>query len=235
MQRRSFLAAMGIGAAEVICMKKLWAFQGTSPTEHPTITDAVRFKKLHGRMNRELLGRKTFKMFVESQFPSVVAPFNDNRTIMDTVTSWVSSGVVAVAHHRYLVVSGFMSHSADSRGMLWIDATKPRGGAPPLAVLTFLTQQGHNSLWVVPNQPISMLSRHQLPHHFPMTMNRWLRSRKAKREDHGRIQHAIFYEPEVNTASVQASPLLESFGIKRYRTAPGVLSHRLSSGAHAIA
>jgi hypothetical protein len=227
MERRSFLAGMGLVSAEVLCLQRLWAFQAptSAQTAFVKVTDAVSFKKFDGRLSLELLRHRKFRYYIQTQFGNAIARFHWNRTMWHAIWGFMSPGEVKVEHNRFLVVAGYMKDAAVNRGMMWIDATKPKVGAPvPLAILVFLAYED-NTLWIVPNRPISNLTYSELPHHFRMTMTRWLRSRRPVADDRGYVRRVFFYESSVPSTSAalgvgnqQTAPILANFGIKPYRT-----------------
>lgn len=235
MDRRSFLSALGLAAAEVVCYK-VWASESVSPTSArvPQTPTAIRFKKLDNHYSFDLLRQPKFQAFFETQFPGVTAPFDRNVALYETVKSWMTAGKVSVSHNRFLAVSGFNRGSATYRGMMWIDATKPKSDELPLVVLSFLTsdpkgRKQSKILWVVPNQPISSLTAYQVPHNFQLTMSRWLRSRRPMKQDGGLVRQVVFYEP----SAVSVVPDNQIFGIKSYRTTSDVLSQTLAWGRRA--
>lgn len=224
MDRRRFLTILGIGAAEVICVRQTVALDelNLSRAANETIADPVKFRKYAGRRAFYLLTHRPFRQYIEANFPGVKAPFHGNQPLWHALWSWMQFwGDVELEHHRFLIAAGHMYHVAENRAMIWVDTTRVASGKP-LTIASFLTLDDSKTLWVVGSRPIGD-SKSIIPHHFTMTMSRWLRSRSPK-QDGGRIRKVVFYDPE----GAGTQPNLAYYGIKPYRTMPSVKANPMA-------
>jgi len=79
MNRRSFLAAIGIGAVEVCILTR--PFSAVSPVSAAIDHDAANpiwLKRFHGKSTSTLIRSRKFRNFIESQFAGIGAPFHGN-------------------------------------------------------------------------------------------------------------------------------------------------------------
>jgi hypothetical protein len=230
MNRRNFLMALGLVAAEVVCVRQTKAL-GNLNAFAPATTRSRRYvnlKKLDGHLTRDVLTRKRFISYIDQYYAGVTAPFFDNRPILDAARLWMGSGEAKVVNNRYFVAHGTTHRVAQNRGMLWIDTHPAEGLEKPLGILAFLTigQGTSRTLWIVPNQPISTLSKHDLPRSLPAEIAEWLGSVRVKR-DGGAIDKVVVYQPD--SSGVTSSLNLRHLGVKARRTRRNVVATSLSS------
>jgi len=230
MNRRNFLMALGVVAAEVVCIRQTKAFSNLDGFALATTRSRryVNLKKLDGHLTRDVLTRKRFISYIDQHYAGVTAPFFDNRPILDAARLWMDSGEAKVVNNRYFVAHGTTHRVAQNRGMLWIDTHPAIGKETPLGIMAFLTvgKGTSRTLWIVPNQPISTLSKSDLPHSLPAEIAQWLGSVRVKR-DGGAIDKVVVYQPGSNSA---AGPLnLKHLGVKPHRTRRAVTATSISS------
>jgi hypothetical protein len=216
MNRRSFLAAIGIGAVEVCILTR--PFSAVSPVSAAIDHDAANpiwLKRFHGKSTSTLIRSRKFRNFIESQFAGIGAPFHGNFPMWAPVWSYMncpSRTPVTIHHHRYVVASGCMEHFAPCRGMVWIDAKG--GNTSPLVVLSFMNILGSaRELWITSNKSLAGLPPSELPHHLTMTIGRWLRERRPIRSDGGYLTRLVIYDQ----CPQEVIPLPSAWGVKPYR------------------
>ena len=234
MNRRSFLAAIGIGAVEVCVLTR--SFSAVSPIsaaiDHD-VNNPIWLKRFHGKSTANLIRSRRFRNFIESQFPGVGAPFHGNFPMWTPVWSYMnnpSPTPVTTHHHRYVVASGRMAHFTPCRGMVWIDA---KGGhTSPLVVLSFMNVVGPaRELWITSNQSLAGLAPSEIPRHLTMTIRRWLRERLPIRSDGGYLTRLVIYDQ----CPQEVIPLPSAWGVKPYRCETNMVArsqhHSLSDEA----
>lgn len=213
MNRRNFLAALGIGAAEICILTRTFSVASASALNAPSTNGAVWLKRFHGKSTAALIRSRKFRNLVEYQFNGVRAPFHGNMSLWAPVWSYLSRPSeipVTTYHHRYIVARGSMGHCGSCRAMAWID-TKP-GNAHPLIVFAFLRGPLHE-LWITSNQSLAGLPPSELPHHMTMSIRRWLRERRPLYEDGGYLKRLIIYD----RTDADVPPYAPAWGVKPYR------------------
>jgi hypothetical protein len=231
MNRRNFLLGLGLVAAEVVCIrqtKAVDALQFLAPRPARS-RGYVNLKKLDGRLTRDVLTRKRVISYIDQYYSGVTAPFFNNRPLLDAARLWMNCGQAKVVQHRYFIARGTTHGVAQNRGMLWIDTRPSEGGTTPLSVFAFLTVERGTArtLWIIPNQRISTLSKQDLPHVLPQEIAEWLGSVRVKR-DGGKISKVVIYQPGA-AAATQVN--LKHLGVRAHRTRRDVSTASLSSVA----
>lgn len=225
MNRRTFVSFLGIAAVSVYFeTRPNLAF--ATDSKIPYWMRPEHFKRFANGGPAKLLDAEHFDSFIASRFPSVVCPFARNMGLYQSIRSWASAGSVKLEHHRYLFVEGFMQRVWDNRLLLWMDTSSRIGGSNPLTLACFLTfnttipgltTDHSRSLWIFSNQSIGSWSGGEAPHHFRMTLDRWLRSRKPRTQDQAFVGHLIISEP--GQPAVGEAPA--NFGVRPYRLTTG--------------
>jgi hypothetical protein len=235
MDRRNFLTFLGIAAAQVYFEIRPYNVLAAS-TDPPHWMRPEHFKRFAPGEPAKLIDAKNFDSFIGSRFPSVVCPFARGLSLYESIRSWSSAGSVSIEHHRYLFVQGYMQRVWNNRALLWMDTSSRFGGSKPLTLACFLTfntatsgiaGDASRSLWIFSNQSVSSWDRGAAPNHFRLTLDRWLRSRKPRRQDRGFVGHVIISEP----AGPAIGETPGDFGIRPYRlSANSEVLHWTSQG-----
>jgi hypothetical protein len=233
MNRRKFLAAIGIGAVEVCVLTRSFSAvpKISAATDHDA-TNPIWLKRFHGKSTSDLIRSRRFRNLIESQFAGIGAPFHGNFPMWAPVWSYMncpSPTPVTTLHHRYVVASGCMAHFAPCRGMVWIDAKG--GNTSPLVVLSFMNVVGSTrELWITSNQSLAGLPPSELPHHLTMTIGRWLRERRPIHSDGGYLTKLVIYDQ--SPQEVVPEPFV--WGVKPYRCNANMvaISHSREAVAH---
>ena len=227
MNRRHFVTMLGLTAAQFTINVRPTFTQAQTVSSLATPIRPERFKKYSGQLAHALFADHTFNSYIASQFKGVSCPFANGVNFLTGLRAWSDGGRVAVEHHRYVMVEGFMQRVWSDRALFWMDTSTRVGGPIPLAAACFLTfnsgqpsLKGSNSrtLWIYTNKSLNPYQPNGVPHHLEMTLARWIRSRKPHTQDLGLIGHVVLSEPESGASGEQ--PL--QFGIKPYRTTPDV-------------
>lgn len=218
MDRRQFLVAAGIGTVQVCVMSSgLKGLQAQSGPPVPEVP-AVWFKRFHGHRTDTLLQRRKTRLFVESAFAGVTLPFWNSQPVWAVLRKFMSKpDSVAVEHHRYVVATGCMAHFGPCRAMMWLDAKSH--ASEPTVIFSFVNIKGpERELWITSNRNLGELPPSELPHHFTLTMNRWLRSRRPHKWEGGLLNRLVIYDH----SSQKNIPVARAWGVKPYRCARNV-------------
>lgn len=216
MDRRTFIALLGAGAAQIAVPHSMTALQMASGPV--TTFSPLHFKKYQGHSTARFMRSAKLRKYIEAEFHGTRAPFHGNFPLWSALWSWTAfPGRVTLEHNRFLVATGHMNHVAENRAMLWMEATKPATNFVPLTVIAFRSVRGPDSLSIFTSQPIFDAAAAEIPRNLTLSMNRWLRSR-TKKQDGGPIRKVSFYAPSSNTEA----PALSRMGIQPYRTSLNV-------------
>ncbi len=226
MNRRTLLAGLGVGAAELCVLSRSLPVVSAGSIFASPSTGTAWLKRFHNKSTADLIRSRRFRALLQNQFPGVLAPFQGDQSLWAATWNYLSrpsDTPVTVHQRRFLVAHGSMAHCGSCRGMVWVD-TSPRRSSP-LIVLVFLHGPFHE-LWITSNQSLAPLAPPNLPIHLRKSIHQWLRERRPLQGDGGLLERVVVYD----TTPEDVSPALKLWGVPHRRCTPTVLRQSISNG-----